>query len=109
MTRGRAACDRSVSQPVATVIKAGVRILAFHFNCVTIGEEGASSNGLLIFANDPGDERPESLRRDEQRPLLRRWCLIADDSGNRRFLWSTYSPGGEGCEPNRHGRAFLKP
>ena len=91
------------------MIKAGVRILAFHFNCVTIAAEGASSNGLLICANDRGDERPGSSMRDEQRALLRRWCLIADDSGNRRFLWSTYSPGGEGCESNRHGRALLKP
>ena len=91
------------------MIKARARILAFYFNCVTIGAEGASSDGLLIPAIDRHNERPGPKRGGEQRPLLRRWCLIADDSGNRRFLWSTYSPGGEGCESNRHERAILKP
>ena len=38
-----------------TEISARAGILAFHFNCVTIAAEGATSNGLLTPAIDqPG-------------------------------------------------------
>lgn len=68
---------------------------------------GAPSNGLLTPAIDRRTERPRSAWCDQQRPLHRRWCRIADDSGNRGFLWSTCSPGGEGCESKRRGFVLL--